>query len=40
MPNGVIWPDGFTFSAEANKHYEVMIRNGYGSVLIYSISSS
>lgn len=37
-PSGIIWPDGFTPSVDANKHYEVLVRNGYASMLSYSLS--
>lgn len=37
-PSGVIFPDGVTPTAEANKHYEVLVRKGYGSIITYSLS--
>ena len=37
-PAGIIWPDGFTPSVDASKHYEVLVRNGYASMLSYSLS--
>lgn len=37
-PSGIIWPDGFTPSVDASKHYEVLVRNGYASMLSYSLS--
>lgn len=37
-PSGIIWPDGFTTSVDASKHYEVLVRNGYASMLSYSLS--
>lgn len=36
-PNNIIWPDGVNPTIEADKHYEVLVRNGYGSILVYSI---
>ena len=37
-PSGVIFPDGVTPTVEASKHYEVLVRNGYGSILVYSLT--
>lgn len=37
-PSGIVWPDGFTPSVDASKHYEVLVRNGYASMLSYSLS--
>lgn len=36
-PNNIIWPDGVNPTVEAYKHYEVLVRNGYGSILVFSI---
>lgn len=36
-PNGITWPDNFTPSIDAGKHYEVFVRNGYASMLVYTI---
>lgn len=37
-PSGVIWPEDFTPSVDADKHYEVFVRNGYISILTFSLS--
>lgn len=38
-PANIIWPDGFTPSVDASKHYEVLVRNGYASMLVFSLSA-
>lgn len=37
-PSNIIWPDGFTPTVDASMHYEVLVRNGYASMLSYSLS--
>lgn len=36
-PSGIIFPDGVTPTVEADKHYEVLIRNNYASIIVFSI---
>ena len=36
-PSGIIWPDDFEPGIDTNKHYEVFVRKGYASMLIYSL---
>lgn len=37
-PANIIWPDGFTPSVDASMHYEVLVRNGYASMLTFSLT--
>ena len=39
-PSGVIWPDGVTPSVEAGKHYEILIRKGYGTIQTFTVPSA
>jgi len=39
-PSGIVWPDGVTPTIDANKHYEVLVRNGYASILVFTIPSA
>ena len=39
-PSGIVWPDGVTPTIDANKHYEVLVRNGYASILVYTLPSA
>lgn len=39
-PSGVIWPDNVTPTVDTGKHYEVLVRNGYGSILVYTLPSA
>ena len=38
-PANIIWPDDVTPTVDANKHYEVLVRNGYASILVFSLSA-
>lgn len=38
-PANIIWPDDVTPTVDANKHYEVLVRNGYASIIVFSLSA-
>lgn len=39
-PSGLTWHGGAPPDSEASKHYEIMVRNGYASALVFDLPTS
>lgn len=39
-PSGLTWLEGAPPDPEASKHYEIMVRNGYASALVFDLPTS